>query len=57
MNRLLRQYLPKGGDFRKLTQCQLNRIADELNSRPRKTLELKVPSTELVEASRVTAGP
>lgn len=29
-NRLLRQYLPKGGDFRELVQDQLNDIAAEL---------------------------
>jgi transposase, IS30 family len=37
-NRLLRQYLPKGGSMAHLTQDDLDAIAARLNSRPRKTL-------------------
>ncbi len=52
-NRLLRQYLSKGGDFRKLTQDQLNNIAVELNTRPRQTLAWRTPSEVFLEVSLV----
>ena len=56
-NRLLRQYLPKGGDFRKLTQDQLNTIAVELNTRPRQTLGWRTPSAVFLEVSPVAEEP
>jgi IS30 family transposase len=43
-NGLLRQYLPKGSCLRSLTQAQCDRIARELNNRPRKRLGFKTPA-------------
>ena len=51
-NGLLRQYLPRRLDFRTLTQADLDGIAQELNERPRQTLEFKTPSQALAEALR-----
>ncbi len=42
-NGLIRQYLPKGTSMASLTQQQCNRIAEKLNSRPRKRLGYKTP--------------
>ncbi|MFD7552182.1 IS30 family transposase [Streptomyces sp. NPDC059816] len=53
-NRLLRQYLPKGSDLRKLSQADLDVIAEELNNRPRKTHNYQSPSE--VYAQLLTSG-
>jgi transposase, IS30 family len=42
-NMLLRGYLPKKHDISKLTQKELDQIADELNNRPRKRLNYQTP--------------
>ncbi len=42
-NGLVRQYFPKGTDFTKLTQTQIQTIEDKLNQRPRKSLAYKTP--------------
>jgi IS30 family transposase len=49
-NGLLRQYFPKGRtDFRRLTQTDLDTVADELNTRPRQTLGWHTPAKQLAE--------
>jgi IS30 family transposase len=40
-NRLLRQYYPRGTDLSVCSQAHLNKVARQLNKRPRKTLELE----------------
>ncbi len=49
-NGLLRQYLPRTADLRRFSQTDLDRIAAELNGRPRQTLGSQTPSQLLAEA-------
>ena len=48
-NGLLRQYFPKGTDFSTITEAELDRVADELNDRPRKRLGFYKPSERIAE--------
>jgi len=44
---LLRQYFPRGTDLSRFSQDYLNRIAQRLNQRPRKTLGFETPADRL----------
>ena len=46
-NGLIRQYLPKGMSMKDLTQAQCDRIAEKLNTRPRKRHDFKTPEEML----------
>ena len=46
-NRLLRQYFPKGTDLSGFSQADLNKVALQLNQRPRKTLNFCTPADKL----------
>lgn len=46
-NGLLRQYFPDGTDLSKYSQVELNKIARQLNERPRKTLGFRTPADTL----------
>jgi IS30 family transposase len=51
-NGLLRQYFPKGDDLSQFSARELNAVAQELNERPRQTLEWKTPLEKLAELLR-----
>lgn len=51
-NGLLRQYFPKGTDLSAYSQHALNKVARELNQRPRKTLSFVTPAEKLSMALR-----
>ena len=55
-NGLLRQYFPKGTDLSTLTDADLDRVADELNDRPRKRLGFYKPSERIASCAGCVAA-
>ncbi|MGS0683524.1 IS30 family transposase [Shewanella sp. 0m-8] len=51
INGLIRRYLPKGTDFETITENQILKIENALNSRPRKCLNYKTPFETYTEMS------
>jgi transposase, IS30 family len=51
-NGLLRQYFPKGTNLHDHNSDRLATVADELNTRPRKTLSWRTPAAQLASAIR-----
>ena len=45
-NKILREYFPKGTDFRRITQAELNKVQFKINERPRKKLNFSTPKIE-----------
>jgi transposase, IS30 family len=48
-NGLLRQYFPKGSDLSPHDEAELDRVAAELNDRPRKRLGFHKPIEEIAD--------
>lgn len=45
-NKILREFFPKGTDFRKVTQKELDNVQYQINERPRKKLNFSSPKVE-----------
>lgn len=58
-NGLIRQYFPKGTDFRNITLNEIKKAESRLNSRPRKVLQFYTPSEkfyELLTGQKIALG-
>jgi len=54
-NGLLRQYFPKGTELSRYSQADLDRVARQLNERPRKTLGFRTPADTLCAGVALTS--
>jgi len=52
VNGLIRHYFPKGTDFSKVTQAELEAIVLKINQRPRKCLNYRAPYDVFADALR-----
>ncbi len=52
VNGLIRRYFPKGTDFRKVTDAQVDEVVMKINQRPRKCLHYQSPYDAFAEALR-----
>jgi IS30 family transposase len=50
----LRQYFPKGIDLAAHSQAELNKVARQLNERPRKTLDFQSPAERFSQCVAAT---
>lgn len=48
-NGLIRQYFPKGADFREITESEIKQVEQKLNTSPRKPLSYYTPDKVLNE--------
>ena len=55
-NGLLRDFFPKGSDFRKISNARLARVQQMLNNRPRKCLNYRTPIEVLNALPRCCAS-
>lgn len=58
LNGLIRDYYPKGSDFTQISDAEITRMQDQLNDRPRMTLNWATPRemlTEYIQADALTA--
>lgn len=52
INKIFREYFPKGTDFRHVDQKELNRVQYQINDRPRKKLGFSTPKIEFFKRIR-----
>jgi IS30 family transposase len=55
-NGLLRQYWPKGTDFKKVSLEEVATVISQLNNRPRKKLKFKTPANNMKEYTALIAA-
>jgi len=53
-NGLIRQYFPKGTDFRDISHCQVREAENQLNNRPRECLGFRTPAEVFFEKTSPT---